>query len=110
VPAGFKTDLGSIPDVFTNLIRPDSPWSSAYVVHDLLYQEVAVDRRTCDIILFVALGVPQKAAGYGFLGDATHVIMPRQQRVAIYTAVRVGGWRAYSAYRQQRIEAGLPVC
>jgi hypothetical protein len=37
VPAGFVTDLASIPRFAWTLLPPDGPWVKAAVVHDFLY-------------------------------------------------------------------------
>lgn len=38
VPAGFVTDMASVPRVFWNLCPPDGPWGKAAVIHDYLYR------------------------------------------------------------------------
>jgi hypothetical protein len=99
VSAGRRTDLGSIPQMFWWWIAPDSPHSSAYVLHDVLYQDVAASRLMCDLILYEALGVPQRV--YHLDGSLEHVTMPIHQRQAIFRAVRIGGRRAYQRYADQ---------
>ena len=84
VPAGTLTDLASIPRAFAWLFAPDGPYAAAAVVHDRLYREGLVSRRMADLILFEAMGV---------LG------IPLWQRLAIYAAVRIGGWAAFRAPR-----------
>lgn len=37
VPAGFVTDLASIPRLLTSALPPDGPWTKAAVIHDALY-------------------------------------------------------------------------
>jgi hypothetical protein len=103
IPEGFETDLGSIPRLFWNLISPDSPWSSAYVVHDWLYRDAGPSRAICDRVLYEALGVPQRIETDG---GEFQVVMPIEQRIAVYRAVRLGGWRAYRKYAA---EAALKV-
>lgn len=39
VPAGFKTDLASIPFPLNRFLRRDGPWARAAVVHDYLYKQ-----------------------------------------------------------------------
>ncbi|QVW28681.1 hypothetical protein pEaSNUABM8_00184 [Erwinia phage pEa_SNUABM_8] len=39
VPAGFVTDLASIPPVLQPMLHPDGPWAAAACVHDMLYQK-----------------------------------------------------------------------
>ncbi len=38
VPAGFITDMASIPQIFWNILPPDGPYGKAAVVHDYLYR------------------------------------------------------------------------
>ena len=38
VPAGFVTDLASIPRWAWTVLPPDGPWVKAAVIHDFLYQ------------------------------------------------------------------------
>jgi Protein of unknown function (DUF1353) len=95
VEEGFETDLASIPRIFWGLISPDSPFSSAYVVHDKLYRDAGPSRFMCDLILYEALGVPQRVETDS---GEVHVTMPFEQRMAVYRAVRLGGWRAYRRY------------
>lgn len=38
-PAGFVTDLASIPPALQPLLHPDGPWAAAACIHDLLYQK-----------------------------------------------------------------------
>jgi hypothetical protein len=37
VPAGFVTDLASIPRLVSGALPPDGPWAQAAVIHDALY-------------------------------------------------------------------------
>lgn len=37
VPAGFVTDLASIPRIVSGALPPDGPWTEAAVIHDCLY-------------------------------------------------------------------------
>jgi hypothetical protein len=103
IPEGFETDLGSIPRIFWGLISPDSPWASAYVVHDSLYRDAGPSRAMCDLILYEALAVPQRIEEED---RELQVTMPPERRIAVYRAVRIGGWRAYRKYAA---EAALKV-
>lgn len=38
-PAGFVTDLASIPAALQPILHPDGPWAAAACIHDLLYQK-----------------------------------------------------------------------
>jgi hypothetical protein len=86
VPAGFKTDLASIPRVLWNVLPPVGSYDAAAVVHDYLYQHNGVTRRQADDILHEAMGV---------LGVSSAV------REAIYLGVRLGGWVTWRRYRSK---------
>jgi hypothetical protein len=98
VPAGFSTDLASIPWAMRWLIPASGPWQRAAVVHDWLYSNSGVvdvieqwfgrrmpmtryfDRARCDAIFMDAM----REAG---------VDLPT--RSAMWLAVRVGGWAGW---------------
>lgn len=86
VPAGFRTDLASIPRGLWNVLPPIGRYDAAAVVHDHLYQHNGVSRSAADGVLLEAMCV---------LGVA------QWQRWAIYAGVRVGGWLVWSRYRRQ---------
>jgi hypothetical protein len=54
-PAGFVTDLASIPRVFFVFLRPDGEYAYAAIIHDFLYWEQPVPRKTADDILRMAM-------------------------------------------------------
>jgi hypothetical protein len=85
VPAGFKTDLASIPQVFWRVLPPVGKYDAAAVVHDFLYQHNGVTRAQADATLSEAMAV---------LGT------PSWQRAIIYAGVRVGGWVVWNRYRK----------
>lgn len=37
VPAGFVTDLASVPRMVWSFYPPDGPWAKAAIIHDFLY-------------------------------------------------------------------------
>ena len=84
VPAGFRTDLASIPRVLWNVLPPVSKADHAAVIHDFLYQTGGVTRADADAVLNEAMEVAGVA---------------RVQRWLIYAGVRVGGWKVWNAYR-----------
>lgn len=86
VPAGFKTDLASIPKILWNILPPVGRYDAAAVVHDYLYQHNGVTRAEADAVLREAMEV---------LG------VRWSQRWAIYAGVRVGGWKTWNRYRRQ---------
>jgi len=55
VPAGFVTDLASIPRLFWQALRPEGRYSFAAVVHDYLYWEQNRPREEADKILKFAM-------------------------------------------------------
>lgn len=80
VPAGYRTDLASIPARYQQRDPSQSPAARPGVVHDYLYTSHGASRRDADRIFRHALrdeGVP--------LG----------QRLAMWAAVRLFGRKAY---------------
>ncbi|QEY15479.1 DUF1353 domain-containing protein [Cellvibrio sp. KY-GH-1] len=79
IPAGFETDLASIPRSFTALIPVNGKHRNAAIVHDYLYVAKPdwCNRSMADSIFLEAMEV---------LGEV------RWRRMAMYSAVRVGGW------------------
>jgi hypothetical protein len=86
VVAGFLTDLGSVPQIFWNLIPPIGKPLRAYVLHDWLYAKQLFSRAKSDSVLLEAMGV----CGVSWF-----------KRWAIYSAVRVGGWLAWRSHQKQ---------
>lgn len=86
VPAGFKTDLASIPRGLWNVLPPVGRYDAAAVVHDLLYQRNGCTRAEADAVLLEAMGV----LGVG-----------RLARWTIYAGVRTGGWVVWNNYRKR---------
>ena len=78
VPAGFITDLASVPRWLWPLIPPHGAHASAAVVHDWLYRTGYTDRPTADRIFHEAMTVSD--------------VPPLRARI-MYTAVRLFGWR-----------------
>jgi hypothetical protein len=89
VPAGFITDLASIPRLFWNILPPFGKYTAAAVVHDWIYRNHAYPRATCDAILLEAM----QLCGVRWF--------PRQ---LIYRNVRAFGWSAWSAERPLTID------
>lgn len=61
VPAGFVTDLASIPRWLWSLIPPDGKYAKAAIVHDYLYTQAIGTKSYADDIFLEAmtvLGVP----------------------------------------------------
>ncbi len=101
VPAGFVTDLGSVPRIAWSVVPPIGRADGGYVLHDWLYQAGGVTRAEADAVLYEAMRV----AGVN-----------RVLAWTIWSGVRVGGWHAWGAYRRRdavevaaKLElAGLP--
>ena len=62
VPAGFETDLASVPRLLWPIFAPHDPrYAAAAVIHDYLYRWKGFDRVVADAILYEGmrlLGVP----------------------------------------------------
>lgn len=80
VPAGFVTDLASVPFGLRNVFPKDGDWTQAAVLHDYLYNQRKVHgrkRKECDSIFLEAM----KVLGVSWW-----------QRNAMFLAVRSCGW------------------
>ena len=89
VPAGFPTDLASIPKILWNILHPVGRYDAAAVVHDYLYAHgllngKPITRAQADAILNEAMTV----CGVG-----------KVTRFLIYAGVRIGGWVVWNKYR-----------
>jgi hypothetical protein len=85
VPAGTKTDFGSVPRCLWALVSPIGHATRAFVLHDFLYQSQPYPRQKCDAILAEAMDVLSCQHWY------TRII---------YLGVRAGGWIAWNAHRR----------
>jgi hypothetical protein len=85
MPIGFKTNYGSVPMIFQNIISASGKATYGYVLHDYLYHTGMFTRDECDKILrkvMVELGVsPWRAS-------------------VVYYALKVGGQKAWNACRK----------
>lgn len=54
-PAGFVTDLASVPSVFFSLLRPDDDYAYAAIIHDYLYWTQTRRRDEADSIIKYAM-------------------------------------------------------
>lgn len=82
VPAGYRTDLASIPQKYQQRPPHESPAARPGVLHDYLYTSHDEPRRVADRIFREAL----KAEG-----------VPLGKRLAMWAAVRMFGGPAYRA-------------
>ncbi len=82
VPAGFVTDLASIPRVFWSLLPTDGAYTFPAIVHDYLYWTQKHSRETADNVFRYGMDDMKVSSAIG---------------LAIYTAVRAGGGSAWSS-------------
>ena len=89
VPKDFKTDFGSVPKIFWNIVSPIGKAVGAYVLHDYLYATQERSRLVADAILLEALEV-LKVNWF--------------QRWLIYRGVRMGGMFAWKANAKKKVK------
>jgi hypothetical protein len=93
VPAGFVTDLASIPQAFWSLgLSPTGRYSKAAIVHDYLYWTQLCTRRQADNILLIAM---------------KESLVPAVTRDTIFQGVRAAGSSAWSDNAKEKAK-GLP--
>lgn len=80
VPAGFVTDLASVPRIFWSLMPPDGRYAKAAIIHDYLYDNALRTKREVDRI---------------FLDGMTVLGVPKWKRTVMYWAVRLFGRGKY---------------
>ncbi|EAU9419174.1 DUF1353 domain-containing protein [Salmonella enterica] len=80
VPAGFITDLATIPRIFWTLLPPDGKYAKAAIIHDYLYANALRTKMEADLI---------------FLDGMTVLGVPRWKRTVMYLAVRWFGRGMY---------------
>lgn len=76
VPAGFQTDLASVPRGLWNLFPKAGPYAPAAVVHDYLYETKPVSKADAD---------------WTFWEYMERLGIPWLQRTTMYLAVRLFG-------------------
>ncbi len=76
VPAGFVTDLASVPRIFWTLLPPDGKYAKAAIIHDYLYDNALRTKKEADKI---------------FLDGMTVLGVPKWKRTVMYWAVRMFG-------------------
>jgi hypothetical protein len=76
VPAGFVTDLASVPRVLWSILPPHGRYAKAAIVHDYLYVHAIRNKAYADKVFLEAMEV---------LG------VPTLKRKAMYLAVRLFG-------------------
>ena len=101
IPSGFLTDLASVPQVFQNVVLNNDPTIlRPSILHDWLYQTGGTPRNTwfkftraqADEIL--REGMAECGAGWC-------------RRWTVWSAVRLGGGRAWQMRHARRLELGI---
>jgi hypothetical protein len=81
VPAGFVTDLASVPRILWILLPPDGKYAKAAIIHDYLYDNALRTKAEADRI---------------FLDGITVLGVPKWKRIVMFGAVRLFGRGRYS--------------
>ncbi|EDQ5930015.1 DUF1353 domain-containing protein [Salmonella enterica subsp. enterica] len=81
VPAGFVTDLATIPRIFWSVMSPDGKYAKAAIIHDYLYDNALRTKYEADLI---------------FLDGMTVLGVPKWKRTIMYWAVRLFGRGNYT--------------
>lgn len=89
IPAGFLTDLASIPRAFHWLIPVNGRHRAAAILHDYLFVVQTRRRAETDALFLQAMA----ESGVSWA-----------QRMAMYAAVRAGGWPAWRHNARQLAE------
>lgn len=87
VPEGFKTDLGSIPQLLQGIFPKDGKAMFAYILHDYLYYTGMYSQHACDNMLDEAMGT---------LGVSLW------RRKAVRIGLSLGGFVAYNNHRRKK--------
>ncbi|MEO7366838.1 MAG: DUF1353 domain-containing protein [Gemmatimonadaceae bacterium] len=94
VPAGFVTDLASVPDVAEPLLPRNGEYSTAAIIHDYLYWTQSCTREQSDNLMSIVM----KETG----------VAPWKE-LLIYGAVRLAGQRAWDSDREHRASGTLRI-
>jgi len=96
VPVGFLTDFASIPRPFRWVWpSPGGRYDKPAVIHDALYQRGYVDRADG------SRRIIERSEGDIIFREGMVVTETRDiSRRSIYRGVRLGGWVAWNAYRE----------
>ncbi|EAO9544549.1 DUF1353 domain-containing protein [Salmonella enterica subsp. houtenae] len=84
VPAGFITDLASVPRIFWTPLPPGGKYAKAAIIHDYLYDNALRTKKEADLI---------------FLDEMTVLGVPKWKRIVMYLAVR---WFGRGMYGKER--------
>ncbi|ENL6118451.1 DUF1353 domain-containing protein, partial [Salmonella enterica] len=80
VPAGFVTDLASVPRIFWTILPPDGKYAKAAIIHDWMYDNALRTKKEADKI---------------FLDGMMVLGVPKWKRTVMYWAVRLFGRGMY---------------
>lgn len=118
VPAGFQTDLASVPKAVPGILRIFMPGklesAFAAILHDWLFYTGAVSRREADRLFWVALQVSaalararrSKTRWFARVRNALEVAVDRVGNGLMWAGVRVGGRRAWKRHRKGQHHGG----
>ena len=81
VPAGYVTDLTTVPRILWSILPPNGRYAKASIVHDYLYSNAISTKLWADSVFLEAMTVLQ---------------VPVWRRFIMYLAVRMFGRGAYS--------------
>jgi hypothetical protein len=93
VPAGFLTDLASIPRLARGLVPVSGSFNRAAIIHDWLYKNKGA-------------GIPENyRAGLDLRAKSDHIFneamraagVSTPMRLAMFSAVRLGGWAGWGS-------------
>lgn len=86
IPEGFKTDLGSIPQLLQGIFPKDGKAMFAYILHDYLYYTGIYSQFECDSMLDEAM----KSLKVNWM-----------TRKSVRAGLALGGWVAYNNHRKR---------
>lgn len=72
VPAGFVTDLATVPRIFWSVMPPDGKYAKAAIIHDYLYDNALRTKKEANLIFLDGMTVPGA---------------PKWKRIEMYLAV-----------------------
>lgn len=94
VPAGFVTDLASVPDLAEPLLPRNGEYSTAAIIHDYLYWTQSCTREQADNLMAIVMRETGVAPWKGLL---------------IYGAVRLAGQKAWDQDRDHRVNGAIRI-
>lgn len=95
IPAGFVTDLASIPRLLRAVIDVNGAHREEATLHDFLYSKAPLlPRLFCDQEFNHAMAEDESISTL--------------QRVTMYRGVRLGGWVAFNKHKKRNLGLALP--